>query len=584
MKKCTRLLILLSTLLLVGCNSNQQKTPNDNQENTKTETETTKTTEKKAEDAKLAPYFQDSDITYSEPKNIDILSQAEKDSILAIYNKNIDPQYAAKWSEIEFMFAFKDVGEINNGKYKSQKLVLGIQNCDGPCFKEEIYRYAYDPENKKLTLLIKHSSEEKSEFFETFADKTDTTTKLKGLDLPEKIKIAGTGQYVEMDEKDAMQSLDEEYYNNAAFSDPELGEILYQYSKEVESAGAEEAYRKQGCLFIRAGDGTVSQYSYNSNFFKGKEKAWINWENGDKATNLTDNYVYEDTPCGFGGMCYLITIADEKNLTLSGKTTTDIEIYEDKNPASNEEVKTFYENYRNNQEILKSDGESFKELTLEEFTKTRPILYWKDALGRWARLINKDAKAPAECGKPVIYLYPQQTTDVNVKVGIEKLTETIPAYSRNGWTVSANPDGKLYNYADGQNYPYLFWEGQGEGTNSPDKGFVVARNDVENFLEKSLSKLGLNSKERADFKEFWIARILDNHEPYFFFSFMGTSDFNKIAPLSIAPTPDTLIRIFMYYKPLDNKIETQPQTLRAAKRRGFTVVEWGGTSTVQWEK
>ena len=48
-------------------------------------------------------------------------------------------------------------------------------------------------------------------------------------------------------------------------------------------------------------------------------------------------------------------------------------------------------------------------------------------------------------------------------------------------------------------------------------------------------------------------------------------------PLIITPTPDTIIRVLMEYKPINSKIDIKEQKLKTPKRKGFTVVEWGGT-------
>ena len=48
------------------------------------------------------------------------------------------------------------------------------------------------------------------------------------------------------------------------------------------------------------------------------------------------------------------------------------------------------------------------------------------------------------------------------------------------------------------------------------------------------------------------------------------------AKLEGTPAPDTVIRVFMTYKPLDAPVQIQPQTLTAPERSGFTVIEWGG--------
>ena len=48
-------------------------------------------------------------------------------------------------------------------------------------------------------------------------------------------------------------------------------------------------------------------------------------------------------------------------------------------------------------------------------------------------------------------------------------------------------------------------------------------------------------------------------------------------PIDINPKPDTIIRIMMEYKPLNRKINIQEQTLISPERKGFVLVEWGGS-------
>ena len=47
-------------------------------------------------------------------------------------------------------------------------------------------------------------------------------------------------------------------------------------------------------------------------------------------------------------------------------------------------------------------------------------------------------------------------------------------------------------------------------------------------------------------------------------------------PLDIDPNPDTLIRVLMIFKGLDNPIEVEEQQLITPERKGFVAVEWGG--------
>jgi hypothetical protein len=51
---------------------------------------------------------------------------------------------------------------------------------------------------------------------------------------------------------------------------------------------------------------------------------------------------------------------------------------------------------------------------------------------------------------------------------------------------------------------------------------------------------------------------------------------NKIAPLTITPKPDTVIRILMDFTPLKQPIRVDDYEIKTPTREGYTVVEWGG--------
>ncbi len=174
--------------------------------------------------------------------------------------------------------------------------------------------------------------------------------------------------------------------------------------------------------------------------------------------------------------------------------------------------------------------------------------------------------------KPVIYLYPPRTTEVSVKLDYNgRLTVTDPEY-KDGWTVTARPDGTLV-YED-REYPYLFWEGKRNYELSFDKGFCVSGADTEEFLREKLALLGLNEKEIDDFLEFWLPYMKDN--AYNIISFAG-SEYTDNAKYDITPAPDTVIRVYMQFMASDTPVDISEQELAPAPARsGFTVVEWGG--------
>ena len=174
--------------------------------------------------------------------------------------------------------------------------------------------------------------------------------------------------------------------------------------------------------------------------------------------------------------------------------------------------------------------------------------------------------------KPVLYLYPETTTEVSVKLDYQgTLTTTYPAYN-NGWVVTAEPDGTLTS--DGREYSYLFWEGVSDTEYDFSEGFVVSGEDTAEFLAEKLSYLGLTPREYNEFIVYWLPQMEEN--AYNLISFQSDA-YTDSAPLTVEPEPDTILRVFMAYKPLEKPVEVPEQTLTPTERDGFTLVEWGGT-------
>ncbi len=174
--------------------------------------------------------------------------------------------------------------------------------------------------------------------------------------------------------------------------------------------------------------------------------------------------------------------------------------------------------------------------------------------------------------KPVIYLYPQEETEVTVKLKLPgELTCTYPAYD-NGWAVTAAPDGTLTD-GRGQTYNYLYWEGDLSGDCDLSRGFCVAGGDTAAFLEDALAQLGLTRREANEFMVYWLPLMEQN--PYNLISFQQES-YTDRAELTVEPAPDAVLRVFMAWKGLEEPVDIPAQPLTGVERRGFTLVEWGG--------
>lgn len=178
--------------------------------------------------------------------------------------------------------------------------------------------------------------------------------------------------------------------------------------------------------------------------------------------------------------------------------------------------------------------------------------------------------------KPVIYLYPEEETTINVKVELDDYSEfscTYPEYhEETGWTVTAKPDSTLTD--ENGTYPYLFWEAATTREWDMSKGFVVKGEDTASFLKEKLSYLGLTPYEYSEFISFWLPKMKNNK--YNLITFQ-TDDYEEMAKLIVTPQPESVQRVYMTYKPLDSWTDVPEQILHPFQRNGYTMIEWGGS-------
>lgn len=187
-------------------------------------------------------------------------------------------------------------------------------------------------------------------------------------------------------------------------------------------------------------------------------------------------------------------------------------------------------------------------------------------------LVGCGAQDEALAAKPVLYLYPEDVAEVTVDLRLDgRLTASYPAYA-DGWTVTAQPDGTLHDTA-GNEYSYLFWEGALDVDYDFSKGFCVSGADTADFLRQTLAEIGLTPREYNEFIVYWLPQMQDN--AYNLIAFQHEI-YTEAAELTIEPAPDSLLRVFMAWKPLQAPVELEPQAFPAFVRDGFTAVEWGG--------
>lgn len=175
--------------------------------------------------------------------------------------------------------------------------------------------------------------------------------------------------------------------------------------------------------------------------------------------------------------------------------------------------------------------------------------------------------------KPVLYLYPTKKTQVNIS--FEKpylLTTTYPKYNNN-WVITAYSNGDLYD--NNNKYYYgLYWEEEGNSKVSFNEGFYVTKENAIKFLEEKTEEIGFTRRESNEFIMYWLPILEKNEKNLIYFEL--TEERNNFNRLYINPNPDSILRVAIHVKKVNNMVKVKEQKLTKFNRKGFTVVEWGG--------
>lgn len=206
--------------------------------------------------------------------------------------------------------------------------------------------------------------------------------------------------------------------------------------------------------------------------------------------------------------------------------------------------------------------------------------------------------------KPAVYLYPEKAEKVNITLAKSIVVDTnMPKFVPDkGWNVLAHPDGHIKDlqpeYTDCKkiesnkfgleyakkacetnNYPYIYWDGINLLKQAPKKkeGWVVKSSEMQRFLEKKLDYVGFNRSEKTEFLNYWVPKLSKGE--FYFIYFVQDEEVDSYLPMQVKPVPDSSNRFYIIAKKLKKKPGTlpKPQTLVKFARKGFTLVDWGGS-------
>ena len=114
----------------------------------------------------------------------------------------------------------------------------------------------------------------------------------------------------------------------------------------------------------------------------------------------------------------------------------------------------------------------------------------------------------------------------------------------------------------------------------------MAGSDTAEFLQSTLAAIGLSSKEANEFIAYWLPRMQGNAYNLISFEGLDAGDaYNTDYSLSVTDTEgnkaDSMLRVMMAWKAVDEPVEIEAQEFEGFERNGFTVVEWGGTELTE---
>lgn len=461
------------------------------------------------------------------------------------------------------------------GTYEGQPIVFILVPCDGMCYSHLVFILQSDGTAK---FIEKNSVVDLGTDWSVirFTDlvTVDKDFELSALTLPDALSIssgslnltqsgwlAGIELYSESelnsnfnpDAKRVTEFIEDTKFGPLFRTYYDDGEPMIDYSYGVRLAGG---------LLVRYDEAPLG-------FMTDDRVPQITWTDGGVNT---DPYRGDRlTGCGGGGPEILTTPLAEPSIELVGKTKTGELVYNLLDPNHPLITRVFEMTNGTVYEYNQVTGDSTtRTITPAEFIANRGVLLI-ESQGRQLVFTNTKYGPQAECGKPVIYLYPEATTTISVSVDA-LVTKSEPVY-KNGWVATAAPSGALV--VEGETYTSLFWDGYGNGV-YPEitEGFIVPTEKALATMAEHLRVMGFTEFEISEFVTFWSDHMPS--EPYTRITWFETREMERLAKLTIDPRPDTLFRAFVDYEGINEPFDLPLQTLTPNVRKGYVVTEWGG--------
>ncbi len=254
-----------------------------------------------------------------------------------------------------------------------------------------------------------------------------------------------------------------------------------------------------------------------------------------------------------------------------------------------------------NTENIENQEETVSKQEIVKFRNVIIGLLFAAIVFSWVLLFCIMYLTPTTTRKPAIYLYPEKTTQISVKLDKTiKYNNVIPKYKK-GWFVEAEPNGYLrdlqpkytkcsklpykefgFEYSkqacEINKYPYIYWDGVQLVKPLPKKevGFIVAKNDIESFLTARADEMKFLETEKSEFVRYWKKQMQDTNWKNFKVYFLQNEEVDDYYPIYVEPKPVSSNRVQIIISKAKKNEKLPAQTLVPFNRDGYTLVEWGG--------
>ncbi len=508
------------------------------------------------------------------------------------YYKNLKQQPGVEWfiqpvprGNLGFVTSEFDAADMyltpryfQIGTYNGEPITYVTIPCEGMCFIDDYTVFVGSPD-KKVVALERHSSYDYNAEYSMFslADTVEVNSSIQ-LEALTLLSVSINGVSLEPGTHGFRgQSALGEFFANSRFNIQQ--ESPYDKMQFVADTEYGPLFKAQDVRFpgtadyvyaVRTVGGLISYFDVPLPFLGDDRVPQITWNDG--SINTTMYRMDGLGSCGGAGPEVATDKVSDSDLAPVGKTSSGQMVYGIVNPSHPLITRVFETTRGLVYEYDLNTGESSTyQISPQEFIDQHGVIIIVDQLGEQNIFTNGHLGPQAECGKPVIYLYPEETTTISVKLDA-LVTKSEPLYE-NGWVVEATPQGVL-THKSGQ-YTSLFWDGYGNGEYPKlEKGFVVPTSEALDTMGEHLFIMGFNKTEVAEFKEFWKDHLPT--EPYTKFSWIQTKEMQKLAALDVQPRPQTVIRAFVDYTGVSEPLTIEPQVLESRERVGYVLTEWGG--------